>query len=58
MAGRREWGISPALYPAFFGALALGISASYNAAYGSRASLAAFFAAGAVPAIALAVFAG
>ncbi|MBI5236877.1 MAG: PTS sugar transporter subunit IIC [Deltaproteobacteria bacterium] len=55
LAGRREWSISPALYPAFFGVLALGISASYNAAYGTRASLAAFLVAGAAPAVALAV---
>ena len=58
LAGRAQWSVSPALYPAFFGVLALGISASYNAAYGSRASLAAFLAAAVVPAVALAVFAG
>ncbi len=57
MAGRADWGMSPALHPAFLGVLALGISASYNAARGSRASVAAFLAAGAVPAVALAVIA-
>lgn len=58
LARRAQWSVSPALYPAFLGVLALGISASYNAAYGSRASLAAFLAAAVVPAIALAVLAG